>query len=209
MKHPDLLNKLSNFVHDESGAAILEFTLVILFLLPVTFAVFEVSYIGWQWNRAEKATQFGVRFAIQSDPVEAAFTNWSAYVSLGVNPGESIVQNPFNVRCDNTACSVTSGALPTGWSTDHDPDAFNAILDRVQRIFPDVDAINLLVEYQHVGLGYSDRRGTDLIPVVRVRLTGMVYDTIFLEAFGMGDTFPMGDFAATLPGEDLESSAPF
>lgn len=196
----------------ESGATLIEMTLVISLLIMVTFGIIEVALIAWQWNTAEKATHLGVRYAVESDPVAGGFLTYSASVDGGLNPAENVTVDKiasFAVTCDNTQCIHSDGTLPSGFDPSvYDAAAFAAILGRVQNIFPEVTADKLAVEYRHIGLGFADRPGPDLIPTVTVSLVNMSYDVKLMESFGMPDALPMGGFAATMTGEDLNSGWP-
>ncbi len=199
-------------LRDESGATLIEMTLVISLLIMVTFGIIEVALIAWQWNTAEKATYTGVRYAVESDPVAAGFLSYSAVADGGLNPAEDVTVDKiasFAVTCDNTECLHYDGTLPNGFDpSDYDGAAFTAILQRVRRVFPEVTADKLAVEYRHVGLGFANRPGPDLIPAVTVSLVNMSYDVKLMESFGMPDALPMGGFAATMTGEDLNSGWP-
>ena len=203
---------LARIIRDDSGATLIEMTVVVALLLSVTFGIIEVALIAFQWNKAEKATHLGVRHAIQSDPVAVGFTTYSAVAEAGLNPADAVdlgVIPEFAITCTNSQCSLSDGALPSGFdATAHDATAFNAILTRVQSVFPKVTADKLAIEYRHVGFGFASRPGPDLIPNVTVSLQNMQYDVILMENFGMADKFTMGAFAATMTGEDMCSTAP-
>lgn len=206
------VSRAARRLRDESGATLIEMTLVITLLITVTFGIIEVALIAWQWNTAEKATYVGVRYAVESDPVAAGFLSYSASVDGGLNPAEDVTVDKiasFAVTCGNTQCVLSDGALPGGFDlSDYDGAAFTAILQRVQRVFPEVAADKLAVEYRHVGLGFADRPGPDLIPAVTVSLVNMSYDVKLMDSFGMPDALPMGGFSATMTGEDLNSGWP-
>lgn len=205
---------LARIIRDDSGAALIEMTVVIVLLLSVTFGIIEAALIAFQWNKAEKATHLGVRHAIQSDPVAVGFTTYSAVAEAGLNPADDVdlgVIPEFAITCTNSQCSLSDGALPSGFdATAHDATAFTAILTIVQSVFPKVTADKLAIEYRHVGFGFASRPGPDLIPNVTVSLQNMQYDVILMNnlPMGMADTLNMGAFAATMTGEDLCSTAP-
>ncbi len=201
---------MRRLLRDQSGAALLEFTLVVVLLLVVTFGILEAGLISWQWNRAEKATHLGVRYAVESDPVATSFAIYNAVSEPARGPGDPVDDiAEFAVTCTNVVCALSDGALPGGFdATDHDRAAFAAIFTRVQTVFPEASASNLIIEYRHVGFGFASRPGPDLIPTVTVSLQNMFYDVKLMQPFGLGEQIAMGDFAATLTGEDLDSSWP-
>ena len=73
-----MANRLISFgpralASDRSGSVAVEYAIVMGVLLVLTIALIEFSLALWQWNSAEKATELGVRYAVQSDPVVAGF----------------------------------------------------------------------------------------------------------------------------------------
>ncbi len=204
--------------HDQRGAVAVEVAIVFGVLLVLTIALIEFALALWQWNSAEKATQLGVRYAVESDPVASAFTGYSG-VTAGFEPGTSLTTDKvaaFTVRCTNTGCTCPGGCSAFGGSPGWDAAAFTAIVDKMRGIFPRAQAANVVVEYRHVGMGFAGRLGIDLVPTVMVELQGLTFDFLLLSFLGpmlYGATtapagIPMPSFAATLTGEDLASAGP-
>ena len=65
-----MIGFIRNLWSRREGAAAVEFALVCVPLLVVTIGIMEFSFALYQWNAAEKATQFGVRMAVVSTPVQ-------------------------------------------------------------------------------------------------------------------------------------------
>ncbi len=197
------------FAFDGGGAAIVEFTLVVMLLLGMTFGIIELAVAMWTYNAAEAGTRNGVRLAVESDPVATAITSYNAVSDSGLHPGTNLtlgVLPGFTVTCDDSSCACTGdGCRIIGNKMGHDPDAFAAVLAAVRQFFPRADADDLFVDYTHVGLGFAGRPGPDIVPLVTVRLRPLPYDFMAMNAFGLGDV-QMPPFLATLPGEDLHSS---
>jgi len=61
--------RLSHLVRETRGGSAAEFALVLPLLLIFLFGIIDVGRLMWTWNRAEKATQMGVRYAVVTDPV--------------------------------------------------------------------------------------------------------------------------------------------
>ena len=77
--------------------------------------------------------------------------------------------------------------------------------DGAVNVYSRVQAANVVVEYQHIGLGFAGNPyGMDIVPTVKVRLQGMVFNLITPVFSGLM-TINMPDFATTLMGEDLQS----
>ncbi len=219
---------------DRGGSISVENAIVFGLLIVLTIALIEFSLALWQWNTAEKATQLGVRYAVQSDPVATAFLNYDALTpGLGFDPGVSITTTavlPFKLSCTTTdgvsgscpcsgaGCGAFSAGLSTGAVTGFDPIAFNAIVTRMDGVFhgAGLDASNVTIDYSHVGMGFAGRPGMDIVPAVTVRLTGVPFNFMVLSFLrplmflgseqSTSSGFLMPPFTATLSGEDMNSA---
>ncbi len=197
-----------DFVRDQRGAAMLEFTLVVVLMFVMTFGIVDFGRAFWLWNSAEKATQIGVRAAIIADPLLADLATYdcnNASVTLGTPcrlGGDTF--GTVECRGDTMACTVTGGGGGlAGGPVVAAP--LNMILDRMRVAFPSLQAANVIVEYRDIGLGFAGRQDGP-VPAVTVRLTGLTYNFLALgDLLGMG-AITMPDFKATLIGEDLSSA---
>ncbi len=209
----------TRLAQDQRGAAAVEFAIVFGVLLVLTISLIEFALALWQWNSAEKATQLGVRYAVESNPVASAFTSYSGVTDGNFEPGQSLDTGKvaaFTVRCTNTECTCPGGCSAFGGNPGWDAVAFDAIALKMRGIFPRIQPANVVVEYRHVGMGFAGRLGGDLVPIVTVELQGLTFDFLLLSFLGpmlYGATtapagFPMPSFAATLTGEDLASAGP-
>lgn len=218
MKNPTSVNKswralARPLARDESGATMVEFTLVSVLLFSLTFAIVEFALYSYQMNAAEKAAEAGVRLAVESNPVAGALATYNAVTDGGFLPGENLTLGSlagFTVSCGNVTCTCGAGACASigGGGFGFDAAAFNAILARVQAIFPRVQPANMVVEYRHVGLGFAGRPGPDIVPVVMVRFSNLTYNVVAMDAFGLGVTLPLTAASSVMTGEDLSSLAP-
>jgi hypothetical protein len=183
---------------DTRGAAMVEFTVVMMVMFLLTGGIIDFGHILFQWNSAEKATQAGARTAAISDPVAAelgAFDCDNATISLGTpcrNGGDSF----GTIVCNG------SGSCSGGYS--FSAAAFNLVLAPMQQMFPRLQPQNVVVEYIDIGLGFAGRQGP--VPEIRVSLTGMTFDYAFLGGLLGNWNIAMPDFRATLVGEDLSSA---
>ena len=214
---------------DRGGSSAVENSIVFGLLIVLTIALIEFSLALWQWNTAEKATELGVRYAVQSDPVSLGLSEYNGVTGGGFNPGTSLnfsnldaltlsctLEPDKECKCSGEGCTKFSDSVsdPTGVDTD----AFNAIITRMDGVFrgSDLDASNVVVEYAHVGMGFAGRPGADIVPVVTVRLSGVTFDFMvlnFLRPMMVGGSqqstsngIPMPPFTATLSGEDMNSA---
>jgi hypothetical protein len=163
---------------DTRAAAGAEFALVLPVLLIFLFSIIDGGRFLWEVNQAEKATQAGVRVAAVTDMVPGGFVGYS-YVGRTVG-GVTLTQGDRipaaaleNVTCTRTACTCTGSCPPVGTINSA---AFDRIVTRMQSLYPQVTANNVLVEYSGSGLGFAgDPNGMDIVPIVSVRLTGLQF----------------------------------
>lgn len=180
-------------LRDPRAASAAEFALVLPLLLLFIFGIIDVGRLMWTWNRAEKATQMGVRYAVVTNMVPATLATQNFALTNGVPGGSPVPTSQFSsTSCDNMGCSG-------GWG--YDANAFGAIVTRMRRIMPAITAANVVVDYENVGLGYAgDPNGPDVAPLVTVRLRNMTFRPISLIVFN--GNFNLPDFRTALTLED-------
>lgn len=197
--------RLRHLCRDSRAASAAEFALVLPLLLLLLFGIIDGGRLMWDFNRAEKATQMGARFAAVTDPIlGSGFSDYSFAVSDAVTQGTAVPTANFDTAtCTAGACSCVGGAVCG--SVAYDGTAFQAVVDRMAAIYPQITAANVAVDYKNVGLGYSgDPNGPDVAPLVTVRLTNLTFQPITTVLFGLN--FSMPDFATSLTGEDLNGT---
>ncbi len=192
------------------GAAAVEFALICVPLLAITIGIMEFSFALYQWNAAEKATQFGVRMAVVSTPVADNLFNYD-----GKDAGNSFGDEPmpdFNngntAVCDGSTSSCSGNADIGAF----DSAPFNRIVAKMQQIYPSITAANVVVEYTSMSLGFVGRP-CGPVPSVTVRLQNMAFDFIVIDAIlslvkggtGLPASITMPSFTATMVGEDLNT----
>ena len=204
--------KIRSLARDEAGASAGEFALVLPLLLILLFGIIDGGRFLWEYNRAEKATQAGARFAIVTDPVPAGLAAANYVGVAGLTQGDIIPASAFGkvsctwktgaspVCCDPaTSCSTPYPALGTV-----DSDVFNRVVTRMQGMKPDIQPKNVVISYEGSGLGYAgDPNGMDLSPLVTVELTDLTFRPItsLLQL-----SFTMPNFRTTLTAEDASGS---
>jgi hypothetical protein len=188
------------FLRDTAGATAVEFTMVLPVLLLFLFGIIDGGRFLYATNRAEKATQAGVRMAVVTAPVASGLVD-EDYVGVdGLTPGDTIPASALaEVVCTEEDECTCSGSCPTELSAD--ADAFDKIADRVQAIDPSIPRDKIEVVYKGSGLGFAgDPAGMDVSPFVTVRLKDMTFDLFT----GLGlISIDLPDFAATLTAEDM------
>ena len=184
---------LVTLCRDRGGASAAEFAMVLPLFLILLLGVIDVGRLMWTWNRAEKATQVGVRHAVVTNLVPATLATQNFALDNGVPGGDPVPTSQFSsTTCDTTSCTNSWG---------YDAAAFDAIVTRMDRVLPELSDTSVLIDYENVGLGYAgDPHGPDVAPLVTVRLTGLTFQPITGMLFGVNVSLP--DFRAALTSED-------
>jgi len=196
------------------GAAAVEFALICVPLLVVTIGIMEFSFALYQWNAAEKATQFGVRMAVVSTPVASGLTAFDGKNNsneYGDVPDSNFASSGA-VVCDGATLQCNNGY---SWATAQAPNVLTPharIVAKMQKVSPGITAANVVVEYLHQSLGFVGRP-CGPVPSVTVRLQNMAFDFIVIDAIlslvaggaGLPSSISMPGFIATMVGEDLNT----
>jgi Flp pilus assembly protein TadG len=180
------------------AASAAEFALTLPLLLVFLFGIIDAGRFAWEYNKAEKATQIGARFAAVTDPVAPGLVNFN-FATGGLNPGDTIPASALGtITCDSTTCACTSGTCPTGTGTP--TGAWTQLVARMRQIDPSIQATNVQVLYRGSGIGFAgDPTGMDIVPIVTVQLTNMSFRPLLLLAL---QTVNMPDFHTSLTAED-------
>ncbi len=190
---------VQRFLRHEAGATVAEFALVLPLLLILLFGVIDSGRFLWTWNRAEKATQMGVRYAAVTDVASTGLASYDFY-SEGIPRGDPIPESSFGgAVCTSAGCTCVAGA--TCPPLDALSTGFTNTVARMQAMMPEIGPDNVAIEYSYSGLGYSgDPYGPDINPLITVRLTGMTFSPSVALVFGL--SIPLPSFASTLSMED-------
>ena len=199
-----MMRLLSGLARCRGGATAAEFALVLPLLIIFLLGVIDVGRLMWTWNRAEKATQMGVRAAVVMDFVPSGLATYN-FVSGTVAAGSPVPIGSFpGTTCRQGNCyaldtSKACGSSASSWG--YSSGAFTNILNRAQAMMPEVQAANLCIDYENIGLGYAgDPNGSDVAPLVRVRLRNLNFTPLVFALFGA--SMPLPDFSAALTMED-------
>lgn len=197
-----ILVPFRSILADERGTAA-EFALILPIAVLFFVGIMDAGLYAYTFNRGEKATQTGARWAVVTDPLTPELTAYSlvgtSFGGVPIAQGDRLPQDALGtITCTSTTCDCT-GTCPSGYpSTTYAP-AFNALLSRMQDIMPQIEEGNLIVEYTGSGLGYAGNpHGMDVAPFVTVRLQNMQYSSILL----FGNPIGLPDFSYTLTMED-------
>lgn len=193
----------------ESGAALIEATLVLPLVILLLFGFVDLALYGWQRNAAAKAVQLGLRRAVVSSPVargpglaaETPEAYWGARPpGFRCDRGSDVAAEGcprFEVRCNVlSACTCAGDRCDFGFATEN----LAPVLAAMQAAAPGLRAENVEIGYGTSGLGYVGRPGA--VPVdVTVRLLGFSYRPLFVGLLFRGPIELAT--SATAPGEDL------
>lgn len=197
---------LPKLIADERGGPAAEFALVLPLLVAFLFGIIDVGRLMWTWNRAEKATQMGARYAVVADMVPTGLATYSFSVDGGLVQGSPIPETSFggatcvSPSAGTVSCTCNTGATcpPLGTA---DVAAFQRIVQRMDQFLPELTDNRVTVEYGFSGLGYAgDPFGPDVAPLVTVGIRNMTFTPLLLQLFGGTITLP--DFRASLTMED-------
>lgn len=174
-----------------------EFTLILPILLFLLLGFIDVGRLMWTINRAEKATQMGVRYAVTTDMIAAGLGS-HIFTESGVAQGDPVPTSAFaGVTCTSTACT-NKGAGPT---PGHSAAAFNNLLARMRFFYPEISAANLVVDYDNSGIGYAgDPNSPDVAALVTVRLVNITFQP--MSTYAILPPFQLPEFRTALTMED-------
>jgi Flp pilus assembly protein TadG len=195
------MTNLRRLFRDEGAARAVEFALVLPLLLLFLFGIIDAGRFMWQFNKAEKATQMGVRYAVVTDPVLNGLSTYSFSVSGGILQGSPVPTTSFDTAtCTSSACSCSPGGGFCS-ATSRNATAFTNLVTRMSQMYPPISASNVQIQYKNVGLGFAgDPDNADVSPLVTVSLTGLQFRPVTCMVFAC--TIGMPDFRASLTLED-------
>ena len=220
-----MTRRLRQFARNQAGTSTIEFAIVAMLFLLLTFGLVDFGNMFWQYNSAAKAAQLGARLAAVSDPV------WDGLPTLadsGGTPGGPWQTN-YSVTCTGTNASGSSGTCTGNSSGSYSAAAMQCLVfgraagggcdtqcvetgmdgeaglcDRFNRIRP----TNVSITYSHTGLGFSGRPGGP-VPTITLSLTGLTFNFVAIGTLrGVSNVLTMPDFKVTMTGEDLNRAAP-
>lgn len=201
---------IRRLIHDQAASSAAEFAMVLPLLLIFLLGIIDAGRWMWTFNRVEKATQMGARFAVVADPVSPAIES-SFIGTSGLTQGDLIPATDFGtITCTGSgtagsvsaSCSCTTSPCPTLGTASGT--AFQNIVDRMKLFLPQLDYSNVTIVYSSSGLGYAGNpNGADISPLVTVQLSGLQFTPItsFLLT-----TMNMPAATTSLTAEDLSGS---
>jgi hypothetical protein len=210
-----------SFLADSSGSSAAEFALVLPAVMIFLLGIIDVGRFAWSLNEVEKATQVGARHAIVTNIVATGFksANFADACGEPLVIGERIAcADAFPpVTCDAAGCACAGGDCGPVDADAYDGDAFQAILSRMRRIAPYIDAGNLTVTYSPSGLGYHGDPACfgvqtdagcevdgevadqpDVAPIVTVRVSAIEFRPMTFGLFSGGVAIPARSYSLSM-----------
>jgi Flp pilus assembly protein TadG len=190
-----IMKILKKALRNNKGAALIEMAFILPIMLSVTLGICEFGYVLFQNNSAQKATQIGARYAATRAPVignlEECFVDTS-----GIAAGTDCVDVP-NFDTYSETCPGNGDCVQA---------VYDAILARMQTVYPAVQSANLEITYTSTGLGFVGRRSP--VPAITVKIKDLKYDFIALNVLAnLTTALNMDTAQTTVIAEDLGNGA--
>lgn len=190
------MRRFARFRSDQSGATLVEYTLVFAMLMVLSFGLIEFGLALYQYNAAETATAVGARYIATRGPVVSGMSDCGVATSASAG---TVCRDVAGAA--SWAPIVCNAGAPSG---NCQAAVLTALVARMQQFAPEIEAQNVQVILSPSALGFVGRGSP--VPMVTVRLTGMTYDFIALDDLLGFDPLTMPGFDATLVGEDLNGA---
>lgn len=202
-------------LRSNSGSSAAEFGLVLPLLLLLLFGIIDTGRFMWDMNRAEKATQVGVRMAVVTTALAPGLIT-EDYADQTINgvklkPGDVIPAAALGtIVCKSSGCTCEATPCPSSLGT-LDSTTFNQVLvTRMKYIMPAITAANVEVRYSGSGLGTAGSLpvpGTaeemEISPLITVSLVNMQFRPITALLFA---TINLPSFNSTMSAEDVSGT---
>lgn len=207
---------MRSFLKSDSGASAAEFALTLPLLLIFIFGIIDAGRLAWEFNRAEKATQVGVRVAVVTNSFPPGLTSWNfvdqTIGGVKLTQGDRIPAAALgDLKCTRGAdCTCVSAPCPATPGQIDSATFDSALLPRMQAMYPKIAACNIELHYSGSGLGYAgDPNGMQIAPLVTVKLVETntcplkftPITSLLLAAFSMPE------FSSSLTAEDASGTA--
>ena len=206
------MSRLRHMLGCDRAAAAAEFALVLPVTLLLVFGMIDVGRFMYVVNRAEKATQVGVRMAVVTNPLSPDLID-ADYASGTLPAGELIPADELGTfTCTSTGCTCTTAPCPAGGGA-VDAAAHGLIATRMNEILNGIGPANVQVSYSGSGFSFAGNpaggggggppEAMEISPLVTVSLVDLEFWPI---TFVLMQQIDMPAFSSTLPAEDASGA---
>lgn len=206
----------SGFWITESGAAMVEATIVMPLLLTLLLGFVDFGYAFYQWNAANKAVQAGARLAQISSPVASGLSLEAKTPADSLDVGKAVPANTYNYICTANAAGIASCTCGTG-AVCQNLTASQAAFDFIytgsgsragmHTFLPTLAKSEVRIQYQASGLGYWTRPNGP-VPTITVSIVNHQFQFFFLGGLLGFSNITMPSMLSTVTGEDMKSTWP-
>lgn len=191
--------RLRSFLKDEQASTAAEFGLLSVVFIGMMLGIVDMARLAFEVNSAKAAARHAARIAVVSLPAVKELIDYDA-VACGIPGGQPIPVGgacaPPDYVCQSIGCGSGTLVKPN----------FDRIVTAVRSYYGTAKAANVVIEYRHRGLGTSGFIGSDIEPLITVRLVGLTFQPISLQMFGVAP-FPIPSVATTLTAESLGATS--
>lgn len=194
----------STFLKETRAGTAAEFAMVLPLLLLLIFGLIDAGRYIWTYNRAEKAAQIGVRWAVATKMIPQGLYDTDFVNGGTISQGDAIPTTAFgSATCNSTggavSCSCDTGSTCPSLGTAND-DAFTAIVNRMASFLPELTRQNVEIQYSNSGLGYAGSpNGADIAPLINIKIKNLNFTPI---TSMLALTIQLPDFQSGLTMED-------
>ena len=185
----------------QSGATLVEFTIVFLIFTALVFAIIEFAMATFNWSRMVQATHAGARYAITNDPACDVFDYRD----------EAFIPNCDNGSLENfcTAGEEVEREISSSDCSAGTDDSGCKIVEEMQLYSPYVltGDSTVTVSYTCTDTGDPDL-SLRSIPLVTVSSDNVTYHFMMPGLLNIDATVTMPSFETTRIGEDLHTYIP-
>lgn len=192
--------KVRTFLKDERASTAAEFGLVSVFFIGMMLGVIDMARLAYEVNSAKAAARQGARVAVVSLPAVSQLVDFDAVSACSIPGGQPIPADGTCVpdyTCTSTSCTNSGTLVPAN---------FTKVVNAMRGYYGRVQAANVVIKYQHRGLGTAGFIGSDIEPLITVRLVNLTFQPISLQIFGVAP-IPIPSVATTLTAESLGATS--
>lgn len=193
------MRKIGFFKNERASTAV-EFGLIAAVFVGMMLGIIDMARLVYEVNSAKAAARRGARVAVVSLPAVSQLINFDAITACSIPGGQPIPENAPCVPADSV-CTSTGCGSGTFVKANFDT-VFNAMSPYYRRLQP----ANVQITYGHRGLGTSGFIGSDIEPLITVRIINMTFQPVSLRIFGV-TSVPIPSVATTLTAESLGATS--